>query len=595
MNLRTLLTAVVFMAALAGCRGDDSDVVSNTDVDAFLADYNLLYRDLWHLAEGSRWNAGVDMGETTGIAQVDAETAFAEQLGSSGFIEKAQAFLERDDLTFVQRKQLQYVLLNAAKFPGTIPETTTALIQAGAAQNESLYGFRFSVDGTAVTSNDIAVVLATSRDLDERLAYWNAAKDVGPVLKDGLVTLRNLRNVAASSLGHSSFFAMEVSEYDMTPAEMMALMAELIEGMKPLYEQLHCWTKHELAARYGEPVPRRIPAHWLGNKWAQAWPGLVAGVDLDALVADKDPEWLLKQAERYYVSMGWDPLPASFWEKSDLYALPAGADRVKNTHASAWHIDLDQDVRCLMSVAPTFDWLQTTHHELGHIYYYLDYANDDVPFVLRTGANRAFHEGVGTLIELVSSQASYLKAIDLLDEDAEIDAIGWMLNQALMGPVTFLPFSCGTMTHWEHDFYEEPLSSGAMNERWWEYAGRFQGIEPPAPRGEEWCDAATKTHISDDPAQYYDYALSSVILYQLHDYICREILHEAPQTATYWERPEVGEYLRGILRPGATRDWRELMREATGEDLSARAMLAYYEPLMTWLQEQNAGRDVSFD
>jgi len=591
MTLRTFFVAVALLALCLGCQSDPG----TAEVDAFLTEYNSLYRDLWQQAEGARWDAGVDIGEQTGLQQIAAEEEFAARLGSAELIEQAQGFLERDDLSYVQRTQLTYVLQNAAKFPGTIPETTSALIQAGAAQLERLYGYEFSVDGKAVTPNDITEVLADSRDLVERRAYWESSKAVGPTLKDGLVTLRDLRNEAAASLGHPSFFALEVGEYGMSTAEMMIMMAELVQGMRPLYEQLHCWTKHRLAARYGAPVPRRIPAHWIGNKWAQAWPGLVEGVDLDALVADKSPEWMLKQAERYYTSMGFEPLPATFWDASDLYALPAGSARIKNTHASAWHIDLERDVRCLMSVTPTFDWLQTTHHELGHIYYYLAYANDDVPYVLRTGANRAFHEGVGTLIELVSSQASYLKAIDLLDADRDIDQIQWMLNQALNGPVTFLPFACGTMTHWEHDFYVEPLPADEMNARWWEYAARFQGITPPAARGEEFCDAATKTHISDDPAQYYDYALSSVILYQLHDYISREILNEAPQTATYWERPEVGAYLQKILKPGATRDWRELMLEATGEKLSTRAMLAYYEPLLEWLKVQNEGRDVSFD
>jgi peptidyl-dipeptidase A len=396
-------------------------------------------------------------------------------------------------------------------------------------------------------------------------------------------------------MGHSSFFALEVSEYGMTPREMMDLMDEVLAGIMPLYRQLHCWVRHELAARWEEPVPRKLPAHWIGNRWAQAWPGVVEGIDLDALVADRTPGWLVRQAERYYTSMGFPPLPAGFWTSSDLYALPPDSERKKNTHASAWHIDLDRDVRSLMSVEPTYDWLQTTHHELGHVYYYLMYSNPDVPFVLRTGANRAFHEGVGTLIELVSSQTSYLRMIDLLAEDQQIDRIQWLLNQALLGPVTFLPFACGTMTHWEHDFYEEPLPPDQLNARWWRYVGEFQGVAPPAPRGEQWCDPATKTHISDDPAQYYDYALSSVILHQLHDYICRDILHEAPQTATYYERPEVGAYLMEILRPGATRDWRELMVDATGEHLSSRAMLEYYQPLREWLEDQNAGRDVTFD
>jgi peptidyl-dipeptidase A len=587
---RTLLILGLALPILCGCQ----TARDTAEVDAFLADYNVLYRDLWRQAEGARWAANTDLGEATGAARIAAEERFAAELGGATLIEQARTYLQRDDLDFMQRKQLQYVLLNAAKFPGTIPETTSRLIQAEAAQNERLYAFEFSVDGRPVTANDITNVLAGSHDLDERLAYWEASKAIGPTLRDGLVELRDLRNETAASMGHSSFFALEVSEYGLTPAEMMTLMDELIVGLQPLYEQLHCWVRHELAARYGVEPPRRIPAHWIGNKWAQAWPGIVEGVDLDALVADKTPAWLVEKGESYYTSMGFEPLPDSFWAASDLYA-PADSVRKKNTHASAWHIDLDRDVRSLMSVEPTFEWFQTTHHELGHIYYYLSYSRPDVPYVLRAGANRAFHEGVGTLIELVSSQESYLRTLGLLDDDAEIDRIQWLLNQALTGPVTFLPFACGTMTHWEHDFYEEPMSPDVMNARWWEYAARYQGIEPPSPRGEQWCDPATKTHISDDPAQYYYYALSSVILHQLHDHICREILHEAPQTATYYGHPAVGAYLKTILEPGATVDWRELMRTATGEDLSSRALLEYFQPLREWLETQNAGRDPRFD
>ena len=593
--MRIALLIAAASVFLGGCQSAGPE-----DLDAFLADYDTLYRDLWQLAEGARWDANTDIGDATSAARIDAEKAYAEQLGDADLILQAQEFLKRDDLSFIQRQQLTYVLLNAAKFPGTIPETTTALIEAEAAQNERLYGFDFRVTlpgeaPRAVSANEITVGLSDAPDLASRLAWWTASKEIGPTLREGLVALRDLRNETAASMGHSSFFGLEVSEYGMTSREMIDLMDEVLAGIMPLYAQLHCWVRHELAARWDVPVPRKLPAHWIGNKWAQAWPGIVEGIDLDALVADRSPEWLLGQAQRYYTTMGFPELPESFWELSDLYALPPDSERRKNTHASAWHIDLDRDVRSLMSVEPTFDWLQTTHHELGHIHYYLAYSNPDVPFVLRTGANRAFHEAVGTLIELVSSQTAYLRAIDLLGDDEEIDRIQWLLNQALLGPVTFLPFACGTMTHWEHDFYEEPLPVGEMNARWWRYVGKFQGVEPPSPRGERWCDPATKTHISDDPAQYYDYALSSVILHQLHDHICREILHEPPQTATYYERPEVGAYLLEILRPGATRDWRELMVEATGAPLSSRAMLDYYQPLREWLEAQNAGRDVAFD
>jgi peptidyl-dipeptidase A len=398
----------------------------------------------------------------------------------------------------------------------------------------------------------------------------------------------------AKEMGYSSFFALQVADYGMTVDAMMQMMEAFNRDLKPLYEQIHGWAKYKLAERYKQPVPKRIPAHWIGNRWAQAWPALTEAVDLDALFKDKSPEWIVQQGERFYTSLGMPELPESFWKKSDLYQLPPEATRKKNTHASAWHIDLDHDVRSLMSVESNFRWFQTAHHELGHIYYFLAYARPEVPMTLREGANRAFHEAVGDLIGIAARQPAYLKQIGILDPNAKIDEVQWLLDEALDEAVVFLPFSAGTMSFWERDLYEGDLSPDEFNKRWWDYAGRFQGIEPPEPRGEEYCDACTKTHINDDPAQYYDYAMAFVIKYQLHTYIAKNILKQDPRNCNYYGNKQVGEFLTEILRLGATRDWREVIREKTGEEISTRAMLEYFSPLMDYLKKQNQGRDLSW-
>jgi peptidyl-dipeptidase A len=257
-------------------------------------------------------------------------------------------------------------------------------------------------------------------------------------------------------------------------------------------------------------------------------------------------------------------------------------------------MDLDQDVRSLMSVESNFRWFETTHHELGHVYYFLAYARPEVPLPLREGANRAFHEAVGDLIGIAARQPAYLKEIGVLDPNAEIDEVQWLLDEALNQAVVFIPFSAGTMSFWEHDLYEDNLSPEEFNQRWWDYAGRFQGIEPPEPRGEDHCDACTKTHISDDPGQYYDYAMAFVIKYQLHTYIAKNILKQDPRNCNYYGNKEVGDFLWEILRLGATRDWREVIREKTGEEISTRAMLEYFSPLLDYLSKENAGRDVTW-
>ncbi len=581
--------------------GADQPVLpgSPAEVQRFLDEYNATYRRLWTAAEGAKFAAESDITPGHTHNRIAAAQALGEFLGSAAVIDKLRLYRQRLDLTSLQDRQLEVAWQEAAHYPGTLPEVVSRLLTAEAVANDSLYAYKYVLElpdqtPRRVTPNEIADLLVTSTDLAERQAVWECSKAIGPKLKDSVVELQGLRNRTAREMGYSSFFGLEVADYGLDSSEMMTLMDELIGGIMPLYEQLHCWVRHELAARYGTAVPDLIPAHWLGNRWAQEWPGLVAGIDLDRPLQHAEPKWLVEQGERFYISLGFNPLPANFWARSDLYQLPPDATRGKNTHASAWHIDLNQDVRALMSVKPDFAWFQTTHHELGHIYYYLAYSRPEVPPILRRGANRAFHEGIGSLIELAAGEVPYLQQVELLPPNETPDEIQWLLNQALTGGVVFLPFACGTMTHWEYDLYEEDLPRHLYNTRWWEYAANYQGIAPPTERGEAFCDPATKTHIIDDPAQYYDYAISTVILHQLHRYICRNILKQDVRAANYFGHKSVGLYLDSILRLGATRNWAQVMREATGEDLSTEAMLEYFAPLMAWLQEQNAGREVGF-
>lgn len=572
---------------------------SPQEAQIFLDQYNATYQALWTVAENAKFTAESDITPGHTQARIAADGALGDFVGSTAVIEKLKLYRDRIDLTELQDRQIEVAWQEAAHYPASHAKTVNRLIAAEAVINDSLYAYEYVLElpdreSRRVTPNQIADLLVSSRDLSERQAVWECSKAIGPKLKDGLVELQDLRNQTARAMGYSSFFGLEVADYGLDSAKMIALMDELIAGIMPLYEQLHCWVKHELAARYGADVPQLIPAHWLTNRWAQEWPGVVEGVNLDNLLQDADPKWLIEQGERFYISLGFDPLPANFWSRSDLYELPPHSTRKKNTHASAWHVDLDQDVRALMSVKADFSWFQTTHHELGHVYYYLAYSRPEVPPILRRGANRAFHEGIGSLIELAASQVPYLKQVELLPVDESPAEIQWLLNQALTGGVVFMPFACGTMTHWEHDLYENDLPRHLYNTRWWEYAAKFQGIEPPTPRGEDHCDPATKTHIIDDPAQYYDYAISTVILHQLHRYICRDILKQDVRAANYFGSRPVGQYLDSVMRLGATRDWAQVMREATGEELSSEAMLAYFAPLQEWLAEQNAGRDVGF-
>ncbi len=593
------LALIVTLGCNTGEKNQAKDAAQGeraVEAQAFLEAYTQEYLKLAAELAEAEWasNTYIVEGDNTNDERAKAANeAFANYTGSVDVIEKTRAFLaDKDQLTPLQVKQLEAVLYEAANNPQTAAELVKKRIAAETRQNTTLFGFAFKIDDKEVTPNEIDDILVKSADLSERLQAWEASKQVGVALKPGLAELAVLRNQTVQALGYQDYFDYQVSDYGMTKDEVMALNQQFVRELRPLYRELHTWTRHLLAEKYGvDQVPELIPAHWLPNRWAQDWATLVTveGLDLDAQLEAKEPEWLIKQAERFYVSLGFDALPQSFWDKSSLYPVPAGSAFKKNTHASAWHMNLQNDVRCLMSVTPNARWYQTTHHELGHIYYYISYTNPDVPPLLREGANRAFHEGVGSLLGMASMQKPFLAGLGLADASAKTDNLQALLKEAL-DTVVFIPFSAGTMTHFEHDLYAGGLTKDQYNQRWWAHVRTFQGVAPPSERGEQYCDAATKTHINNDAAQYYDYALSYIILHQLHAHIAKNILKQDPRQTNYYGNQEVGAFLHNILKQGGTKDWRAVMRENLGEEISAKALLDYFEPLMAWLQEQNQGR-----
>ncbi len=562
----------------------------------FIDNYSKQFQQLYTASAEAEWRSNTHIVEgdaTNAAATRRANEALAAFTGSTENIQQARTFMEqKNQLDDLQVKQLEAILYAAANNPQTVPDVVKARIKAETEQTEKLYGYDYKLNGKSVSTNDIDNILKNEKDVKKRLAAWQTSKEVGKNLREGILNLRDLRNKTVQSLGYDDYFSYQASDYDMSREEMMSLMQKINEELRPLYRELHTYARYELAKKYGvKQVPDYLPAHWLPNRWGQDWSPMVEvkGLDLDAALKPKGEEWQVKQAERFYVSLGFPNLPASFYEKSSLYPLPANAKYKKNNHASAWHMNLEDDVRCLMSVEPNAEWYETTHHELGHIYYYMTYTNPDVPVLLRGGANRAYHEGIGSLMGLAAMQKPFLANLNLIDKNAKTDEIQTLLKEAL-SYVTFIPFSAGVMSEWEHDFYAKNLPADQLNKRWWELVKKYQGIVPPAERGEQFTDATTKTHINDDPAQYYDYAMSYVILFQLHDHIAKNILKQDPHATNYYGNKEVGNFLRDIMYPGASADWRKMLKDKTGEELSARAMVAYFQPLIDYLKEQNKGR-----
>lgn len=564
--------------------------------DRFLKLVNAGYQSLYYVASEANWAATSDVKPEHDAASEWAGKAFAAFNGNPALITEARELLtHRKDLKEVTVRQLERVLLNAAEGPMTNPKLVAARVAAETAQASTLNGYVWKMDGQPVSANQLDAILAKSSSLGERLKAWEVSKENGPALKEGLLKLRDLRNGCARELGYPDYFALQVAKYGLTTDEMMAFNRKFLAELKPLYLQLHTWVKYEMAKKYGQPVPKAIPAHWINNRWSQNWTGFVKAVDFDPYFKGWQPERIVKTAEAFYTGLGFDPLPATFWTKSDLYPLKPGETRKKNSHAFCNHLDLENDIRSLMSVEANSQWFETAHHELGHGYYFMCYTNPSVPPLLRDGANPSFHEGVGELIALATRQIPYLKSAGVLPADYKVNEMDVLLNDALEVAIPFMFWACGTMPEWEAEFYAKGMPADQLNARWWKQVRALQGVEPPSPRGEQFCDAATKTHINDNPAYYYSYGWATVFKFQMHDHIARKILHQDPRATNYAGHKEVGAFLKQVLAKGATEDWRKVLKEATGEDLSTRAMMEYFKPLMAWLEQQNKGRQIGWD
>jgi peptidyl-dipeptidase A len=367
----SLLLAIFLLLAFipSGQRVASASSVRD-DAQKFIDQFTAQWLQLRYSYTQASWNSntkiveGDDTNSKAENAALERLTAFT---GSKENIEKASAFLkEKNKLAPLQVKQLERILYLAAEYPETVKDLVKERIAAETAQTEKLYGFGFKVDDKPATPNQVDEILRASNDPAERRKAWLASKEVGKVLKDGLANLQRLRNATVRPLGYSSYVNYQISEYGMTGEEMLQLLDKFNRELRPLYRELHTYARYELAKRYNQPVPDQIPADWLPNRWGQDWSSLVKveGLNIDDALKSKTPEWIVKQAEQFYISLGFPPLPQSFWEKSSLYPVPANATYKKNTHASAWHLDLQNDIRSLMSVEPNADWYETAHHEL---------------------------------------------------------------------------------------------------------------------------------------------------------------------------------------------------------------------------------------
>jgi len=449
---------------------------------------------------------------------------------------------------------------------------------------------------------DITRVMASSRDPKELRDAWVGWHAISRPMRKGFVRYVELANKGARELGFQDNGAMWRSKYDMPPDEFAQELDRLWEQVRPLYLALHAYVRNKLREKYGDsvvPANGPIPAHLLGNLWAQEWGNihpLVApqnvdpGYDLTQILKSRntDAKQMVRYGEHFFTSLGFAPLPESFWQRS-LFVKPQDRDVV--CHASAWDVDFINDLRVKMCIDITGEYFATIHHELGHNFYQRAYNSQ--PFLFRDSANDGFHEAVGDTIAL-SVTPEYLVQIGLLDKapDPSKD-IGLLLNKALE-KIAFLPFGL-LIDQWRWKVFSGQIPPEKYNQTWWELKLKYQGVAPPVDRSEEDFDPGAKYHVAAN-VPYMRYFLADILQFQFHRALaqaagCKEALHRC----SIYGNEEAGKRLNAMLEMGLSRPWPEALEAISGQrQMDATAIRDYFAPLEKWLNEQNKGKPVGW-
>jgi peptidyl-dipeptidase A len=444
--------------------------------------------------------------------------------------------------------------------------------------------------------NGVTKVIAESRDYDELLDVWRGWHTISPPMRPKYTRFVELANAGARELNFADLGAMWRSAYDMPPDAFAAELDRLWGQVRPLYDALHAHTRASLTATYGAdkvPADGPIPAHLLGNIWAQQWnniyplvapPGGGApGYDLNALLKAKnvDEKEMVRYGERFFTSLGFDPLPQTFWERS-LFVQPKDRDVV--CHASAWDLD-DDDYRIKMCIEVNAEDFVTIHHELGHNFYQRAYRRKQ-PLLFRNSANDGFHEAIGDAIAL-SVTPRYLVQVGLLDKAPGPEGDLEFLMRMALEKVAFLPFGL-LVDQWRWKVFSGEIKPADYNRTWWELRTRYQGVAPAGPRGEELFDPGAKYHVPAN-VPYSRYFLAAILQFQFHRALCREAGYTGPlhQCSIYGSKA-AGAKLNAMLEMGLSRPWPEALEAMTGEKrIDATAILDYFKPLMAWLEKEN--------
>jgi peptidyl-dipeptidase A len=488
-------------------------------------------------------------------------------------------------------------LRSSLVLPAPLDPAKNAELASIASELNGLYGkgkYCFA-DGRCLTQPELSNIMAESKDPAVLLEAWKGWREIAKPMRPLFEREVELANQGAQDLGYADLSELWRSQYDMEPEAFSAELDRLWAQIKPLYDSLHCYVRGELNEQYGDDVAPKtgpIPAHLLGNMWAQQWGTIynsVAPKDADPgynvteLLAQNgyDETKMVKQAEGFFTSLGFGALPETFWTRS-MFVQPQDRDVV--CHASAWDLDDQDDLRIKMCIQKNAEDFSVIHHELGHNFYQRAYKNQ--PFIFKNSANDGFHEAIGDTIAL-SITPKYLQKIGLLETvpDASKD-IGLLLKQAL-DKIAFMPFGL-MIDQWRWQVFNGTIKPEQYNQAWWDLREKYQGVKAPIERTEADFDPGAKYHVPGN-IPYTRYFLAHVLQFQFHKALCDIAGDTGPvHRCSIYGNKEAGAKLNEMLEMGASKPWPEALSVVTGSDkMDAKAVLDYFAPLQVWLDEQN--------
>ena len=603
--LSTLLLSIV---VISSCSSQQASTLNESDVETFLERVELEDKTLGPVASSAYWIGSNFI--TYDSQKVVADYGKRFQLLA---LERARQAATFDKVLVSEENRRKLNLIkNSFVMPSPLDDALAGEIAGISAELDAMYGTGQHCfgEGDCYDLEAFEAVIDNSRDPDELLKAWEGWRNIGKPMKDMYLRMVEIGNLGAKDLGYDGLTDLWFSQYDMPADDFLAETDRVWDELKPLYDALHCHVRNELSEHYGEAVVSKegsMPAHVLGNMWGQSWaniydlvytpdnPTADTNIDLTKILEEKDigEIEMVEIAENFFLSLGFEPLPKTFWERS-LFIKPQDHNVV--CHASAWDLDSDaNDLRVKMCIERNAEDFSTIHHELGHIFYYQAYSQQ--PSIFQRGANDGFHEAVGDLLTL-SITPDYYHKIGMITEaeaiNAKSDPISLLMQQALDGVVS-VPWTL-MLDKWRAGVFSGETSEAELNNSWWELREYYQGIKAPRKRDADAFDPGAKYHIPGN-TPYTRYYLAKILQYQFHESLCNQIGFEGPlHECSIYNNELAGEQLRAMLSLGQSQEWQVALEALTGtRTLSGKSMLNYYKPLKDWLDVQNASRSCGWE